>query len=73
MYCWGDCSIRFFLKMALDMCCFIFVLVVNFAVLRCHDASKTDQGVYCNGDLLGLLHQPLFVDYSKFVCVVNVE
>ena len=61
------------LKMASNTWCLIFVLVMNFVSLRFGDDVTLTQGVYCDGDPLGLLQQPLFVDYSDLVRVVMVK
>ena len=50
-----------------------FALMMNFAFLRFGGNSYTVPGIYCDGDPLGILQQPLFVDYSKFVHVVIVK
>jgi len=59
--------------MAFNTWCFVFVLVMNFVSLRFGDDVTLPQGVYCDGDPLGLLQQPLFVDYSDLVRVVIVK
>jgi len=46
---------------------FRFVLVINFLSLQTGDVVTSTQGVYCDGDPLGLLQQLLFVDYSDLV------
>ena len=59
--------------MAVNMCCFCFLLFVSFVFSRFSDDNMNTKGTYCDGDPLGLLKQPLFVDLSDFVRVVIIK
>ena len=51
----------------------VFVLVFCFILFRLRDLHYGCFGVPCDGDPLGLLQQPLFVDYSDLVRLVIVK
>ena len=52
-------------KMAVNTCCFRFVLFVTLQFCRFGEVHPSNHGAYCDGDPLGLLQQPLFVDLSN--------
>ena len=52
---------------------FFFVLVFSSILFRFCDVTLECSDVRCGGDPLGLLRQPLFVDYSDLVRLVIVK
>jgi len=55
--------------MAVNTCYFLFVLFTAVLFYRFGDANPNTQSAYCDGDSLGLLQQPFFVDLSRVVIV----